>query len=271
MTHREWLEVFQDISLRIRTAVAGMAGTAAARRELSIGAGGDRTVEIDRLAEATAIEVLERLGREGERFSLLSEEIGLRDFGAPYPLLLLDPIDGSLNAKQGLPLFGVMLSLLEGPLVGDVVAGHVRNVVSGESWDAIRGEGAYHDGALLTPLEPADVTRIEVVGLESGPSNIFDARPLLERAQKVRILGSMALSIAHTASGGIDVHCSTIRARVFDMTASALMVTEVGGVVSDMKGVSLAGLRAGLDSRTTLLCSADPRLHALAAEILSGR
>ena len=55
------------------------------------------------------------------------------------------------------------------------------------------------------------------------------------------------------------------------MTASALMVSEVGGVVTDMEGRSLAPLRAGLESRTTLLCSADPRLHALATNLLLGR
>ena len=271
MTNQDWLASFQEISRLVGEATRGLAGTEAAREEHSIGAGGDRTVEIDRLAEATAIKQLELLHHRGANFSLLSEEIGLRDFGAPYPLVMLDPIDGSINAKQGLPVFGAMLSLLEGPLVGDVAVGHVRNLVSGESWDAVRGSGALHDGARLKPLTISDPTRIEVVGLESGPGNVFEARPLIEHAQKLRILGSMALSIAHTASGGIDVHCSTMRARIFDMTASILMVEEVGGVVTDMRGNSLAGLQAGLDSRTTLLCSADPRLHSLAARLLLDR
>ena len=269
MTHDDWLKAFQEISRLISEATDGMAGTAAARQEYGIGAGGDRTVEIDRLAEETAIRHLERLHHWGAGFSLLSEEIGLRDFGSPYPLVLLDPIDGSLNAKQGLPLFATMLSLLDGPLVADVSVGHVRNLISGETWDAIRGGGAFHNGRPLTPLRPADPNRIEVVGMESAPANLIEARALLEQALKVRILGSMALSIAHTAAGGIDVHCSTIRARVFDMTASVLMVEEVGGVATDMAGASLGGLTAGLDTRTTLLCSAHPHLHKLACGLLN--
>lgn len=269
MTDQDWLAAFTEISGLIREATRGLAGTEAGRQELSIGAGGDLTVEIDRLAEATAIARLEGLQRSGAKFSLLSEEIGLRDFGAAYPLLLLDPIDGSLNAKQGLPLFGAMLSLLRGPNVQDVTVGHVRNLVTGESWDAVRGHGAFHDGSRLVPLKRPDPPRIEVLGLESGPSNIFQASPLLEQARKVRILGSMALSIAHTAAGGIDVHCSTMKARVFDMTASALMVEEVGGVVTDLDGKSLGPLAAGLEQRTTLLCSAGPDLHALARSVLA--
>lgn len=266
MTDQEWLLGFEDVSAAIQGATAGLAGTDAARVEHSIGAGGDTTVEIDRRAEDAAFVVFESWAARGERFAVLSEEVGLREFGARYPVVFLDPIDGSLNAKNGLPIYAVMLTLLDGPLVGDARVGHVLNLATGESWDAIRGHGARRRGAPLKP-HPSGGS-IEVLGLESTPRNILDAAPLLARTGKVRLFGSMALSLAHTAAGGISVHCSTIRARVFDMTASALMITEVGGVVSDLDGTPLAGVEAGLESRRTLLSSADPALHALALKLL---
>jgi myo-inositol-1(or 4)-monophosphatase len=68
-----------------------------------MGAGGDRTMELDRVAESIVLDELRALADRGERFSVLSEEVGLRSFGAPHPLVVVDPVDGSLNAKQGIP------------------------------------------------------------------------------------------------------------------------------------------------------------------------
>lgn len=58
-------------------------------------------MELDRAAEAVVFAELEALAERGEKFSVLSEEAGTRSFGAEYPLVLVDPVDGSLNAKQG--------------------------------------------------------------------------------------------------------------------------------------------------------------------------
>ena len=92
----------------------------------------------------------------------------------------------------------------------------------------------------------------------------------MRRAAKLRILGSMALSIAHAATGGFDVFCSPLRARVFDMTASVLILREVGGVATDLKGRALDELEVGFEVRTTLLAAADGGAHRLALEILGG-
>jgi len=136
----------------VRTATGHLVGTESGRAELSQGAGGDTTVEIDRLAESVALARLGRAAAAGERFSILSEEIGRREHGAAWPLVLIDPIDGSLNAKQGIPVFAVMLSLLEGRARGYTRAGYVLNLATGQRWHAIRGGGAFRDGRPLRPL-----------------------------------------------------------------------------------------------------------------------
>jgi fructose-1,6-bisphosphatase/inositol monophosphatase family enzyme len=71
----------------------------------------------------------------------------------------------------------------------------------------------------------------------------------------------MALSIAHTASGGFDIFCAPMPVRVFDMAASLLLLAEVGGVATDMRGNPIGPLNASLDSRTTLLCAPTKELH----------
>ena len=264
----EWLDLFSQIGRGVRSVVLPLSGTEAGRAPLSVGAGGDTTIEIDRVAEAVVFSELAGLAERGERFSVLSEEAGHRSFGAEYPLVLVDPVDGSLNAKQGVPLFGLMLAVLDGPTVADTYGGLVLNLNTGEEWRAIRKQGAWRGGRPLTPMNRADNARIELLGLESTPRSITVARPLVERSNKIRILGSMALSIALTSAGGFDVFCAPIPMRVFDMAASLLLLGEAGGVATNTKGEALGRLRCDLDSRSTLLCAPTRELHAEALKLL---
>jgi myo-inositol-1(or 4)-monophosphatase len=250
----------------VRETVLPLAGTEAGRIQLTVGAGGDRTMEVDRAAEAVVFGRLEAAVDDGEHFSVLSEEAGHRSFGADYPLVLVDPVDGSLNAKQGLPFFGIMLTLVDGPTVADTVAGCVVNLVTGESWTAIRKQGALRQGVPVVVQPPQDRGRIQLVGLESNPRSLAAAQRLVQRSGKIRILGSMALSIAHTAAGAFDAFCAPVPMRVFDMTASLLILAETGGVATDIEGKSLAALTCKLETRTTLLCAPNRELHAAALD-----
>lgn len=247
-----------------------LAGTEAGRVQLTVGAGGDRTMELDRAAEAVVLGRLTAAADDGERFSVLSEEVGSRSFGAEYPLVLVDPVDGSLNAKQGLPFFGIMLTLLDGPTVDDTVAGCVVNLVTGESWTAIRKQGAWRAGQPVEVQPPQDPGRIQLLGLESNPRSLVAAQRLVQRSGKIRILGSMALSIAHTAAGAFDAFCAPVPMRVFDMTASLLILGETGGVASDIHGKPLGALTCSLETKTTLLCAPNGELHAAALEAFGG-
>lgn len=252
----------------MRRAVAPLSGHEEGRRAHTRGAGGDTTVEVDRVAEAAVFAHLDDLHARGERFSVLSEEAGPRDFGAPYPLVLVDPVDGSLNAKQGVPLYGLMLAALDGPTLADTFAGLVDNLATGGRWTAIRNQGVRRDGAELRVLAHAGGERFEVVGLESTPRAIALTQPLVERAAKIRILGSMAISLALTASGALDVFCAPIPVRVFDTAASLLLIREAGGVATTLEGEALAGLSCDLTTRATLLCAATADLHDKAFRVL---
>jgi myo-inositol-1(or 4)-monophosphatase len=246
-----------------------LAGTEQGRAPLTIGAGGDRTMELDRAAEAEVFAELDELATKGERFAVLSEEAGHRRLGADYPLVLVDPVDGSLNAKMGIPFFGVMLALLDGPTIGDTAAGCVVNLINGDSWTAIRKQGAQHGGEPIKVMSRSEHDRLGLIALESSPGNIFAARGLVQSSGKIRILGSMALAIAHTAAGGFDAFCAPVPMRVFDMTASLLVLAETGGVATDLEGNSLDALPCGLESRTTLVCAPNRELHAIALRALA--
>ena len=62
---------------------------------------------------------------------------------------MLDPIDGSINAKRGLPFFSLSVAVAEGGTMGDVVFGYVYDFGTGEEWTAERGGGATLNGAPL--------------------------------------------------------------------------------------------------------------------------
>ena len=253
----------------MRGAVVPLLGTAAGGQELGRGAGGDRTVELDRRAEVEALAELNVLAGRGERFSVLSEEAGLIDMGAPFPRVLVDPVDGSRNAKRGIPLVGVMLALLEGPTLAEARIGFVLNAVSGERWHSLRGGGSFREGRRFLAARHSPEGRIGVLSLETSTRSFLAAGPLIELSGRLRMLGSTALALAHTATGGIDVHCTPTPHRVFDMTAGVLMIEEVGGLATDTAGKALGDLPADLETYTTALCSSHRDLQQLALEALA--
>ena len=225
-------------------------------------------MELDRAAESVVFGELGGVAEKGEKFSVLSEEVGYRSFGAEFPLVLVDPVDGSLNAKQGVPVFGLMLAVLDGPLVKHTIAGTVLNMNTGEEWTAVRGRGVFRGKERVSVLKRGSSDRIELLGLESTPRNIELARPLIARSAKLRILGSMAISIALTSAGAFDVFFSPIPVRVFDMAASLLMLSENGGVATTVDGEPIAGITCDLETRTTVLCGSTRETHEAAMAIL---
>ena len=118
----------------------------------------------------------------------------------------------------------------------------ILNLVTGESWTAIRKQGAWRAGKPLHVLASRPTDRIQLLGLESSPRALEAARRLIERSNKIRILGSMALAIVHTAAGGFDAFCAPAPMRVFDMAASLLVLAEAGGVATDLRGKPLGSL-----------------------------
>jgi len=101
VTSQDWLPILRAIAAEVRAAIRPLAGSAKAKEVVGLGAGGDQTIYLDQLAEEIVLRHLEQAYRSGFRFRLISEELGERDFGGS-PLVLVDPLDGSVNAKMGL-------------------------------------------------------------------------------------------------------------------------------------------------------------------------
>ncbi len=195
-----------------------------AEREPVVGAGegGDETTAIDQAAEEV---VLARL--RGTAGAIVSEEVG-RVGGAALPLVVVDPIDGSLNAKREIPFFAVSIAVAEGEMMDDVTFGFVHDFGSGEEWTARRGEGAWLNGEPLGAVRPKD--EIEILSFEATRTSLVarDAPTVADLAHRLRIMGSLALSLCHLAAGRVDAVCSLKPARSVDIAAAQLLCREVG-------------------------------------------
>src|SRR5437868_15308008 len=100
----DWLGACRRSSEAIRAMLADRPTIAERVKETGTrGEGGDRTLLIDEAAEDVVFAELELIHKQGVRFRALSEERGVVDFGGDDLLVVIDPIDGSVNAKRGLP------------------------------------------------------------------------------------------------------------------------------------------------------------------------
>ena len=194
---------------------------AAREAVLGQGLGGDDTTAIDKAAENAIIARFADLD-----VTIVSEEVGR--VGDGKTVVVIDPIDGSVNAKRGIPFFSVSIAVADGETMDDVAFGYVYDFGSGEEWTARRGEGAWLNGAPLGAERPKDT--IEILSFEATRTELIarDAPKVVELADRLRLMGSLALSLCHLAAGRVDGVCSLKGARSVDIAAAQLLVREVG-------------------------------------------
>jgi len=201
------------------------------------GEGGDRTLEIDEAAEDAVFTELEALHAAGGRFTAVSEERGWVDFGDPDVLVVIDPIDGSVNAKRGLPHHALSIAVAHGATMADVVFGFVQDFGPDEQWVAWRGRGTSVNGLELDPTLGERRNRhgkLELVGFESAEPRWMreSAEALAEAAGRVRAIGAIAVSLCQVAAARFDGMVSLKGCRAVDAAAGQLIVREAGGVVA---------------------------------------
>jgi myo-inositol-1(or 4)-monophosphatase len=236
----DWLGAARAATEELRGVLADAPTTGQRARETGTrGEGGDRTLEIDAAAEAAVLRRLEALHADGARFAAISEERGRVDFGfdaAEPVLVVVDPLDGSKNAKRGLPHHALSLAVADGDTMADVAFGFVHDLGPDEEWVARRGSGAWLDGAPLDPGAPERRVggKLELVGIESADPRWVreSADALAASAHRLRALGAIAVSLCQVAAARLDGMVTLRRCRAVDVAAGQLIVREAGGVVA---------------------------------------
>jgi len=198
-----------------------------------IGEGGDRTLVIDRECEDVVFAELEQLAAEGASFVAVSEERGEVSFGSGgEQRVVIDPIDGSLNARRTIPSFAISIAVSSGPSMADVEFGFVHDFGADEEFIARRGEGAQLDGSPARVAPEAE--RLEVVGLESAEPewSLPALEALAGKVFRLRVVGAIAISAVYVAAGRFDAMLSLRSCRSVDAAAAQLIAREAGGFVA---------------------------------------
>jgi myo-inositol-1(or 4)-monophosphatase len=254
----DWLVFCREAVAVVDRALAALPTRAEREPVVGLGEGGDETTAIDAAAEQGIVALLEDLHAQGVEFRLVSEELGERSFGSDAVRIVLDPIDGSLNAKRGIPFFSLSLAVAEGPAMEDVDFGYVFDFGTREEWSARRGEGAFLNGA---PLDgPGPKHDIEVLSFEATRTDLVADRvaAMVGLAYRMRIMGSLALSLCHLAAGRVDAVCSLKPARSVDIAAAQLLVRERGLAIDLPEAPPFGEARLDVAARSRVTAAATP-------------
>ena len=191
--------------------------------------------------------------------SILSEESGSMGDTDSEWRWVIDPLDGTTNFSQGLPVFCVSIALQR---YGETVGAIVNAPYLGEIFHAIKGKGAWLNGA---PIHCAEAKPLEECVMATGvpydkadnpDNNLENILNIAPRVRGIRRLGSAALDLCYVGAGFIDAYWE-LNLNPWDVEAGLLIVTEAGGKqhrLADRRGVSVAaGSPEGLNHLLALL------------------
>jgi myo-inositol-1(or 4)-monophosphatase len=259
----DWLGICRRVVTAQRAIFAATASSAERTVYEGVGEGGDRTLAIDRRCEDVVFAELDSLAAQGASFVAVSEERGEVSFGSGGTArVVIDPIDGSLNARRTIPSHSLSIAVASGSSMADVEFGFVHDFGADEEFVARRGDGAALAGApIRVSIEEG---KLEVVGLESAEPEW--SLPVLEalvgKAYRLRVVGSIAITASYVASGRFDAMLSLRPCRSVDVAAAQLIVREAGGAVA-FGDLALEDVPLGLDARYPIAAACGAR--ALAA------
>jgi myo-inositol-1(or 4)-monophosphatase len=258
-----WLELCRAARDDVARVLEELPGRAEREPIVGAGEGGDDTTAIDAAAEHV---IVERFRLEDVR--IVSEEVG--SVGDGRWTVVIDPIDGSLNAKRGIPFFSISIAVADGGTMDDVVFGYVFDYGTREEWTATQGSGARLDGNELTEL-PKD--ELEILSFEATTTRYVaeSAAGFDGVAHRLRVMGSLAITLCHLAAGRLDGVVSLKNARSVDIAAAQLLVRERGLAIDLPDAPPFGSAPLDLVPRSRVAAAGNPDLCARLARALPSR
>jgi fructose-1,6-bisphosphatase/inositol monophosphatase family enzyme len=232
------------------TAVSDLAG---ASDNVGTGYSGDPTSRIDAVAEAAILQEVDALDLP---VNVLTEEKGEIDRGHE-DVLVVDPIDGTVNAVRGMSVHGVSLAVGRENLSG-LTHALVHDPVRDDTYYAEKGKGANLNGEPIRTRSLGDGSTLFLVYI--GERAHPDSYKVAAAARRSRALAAASIELCLVAKGAANLYYfnSEIRARlrIVDMAAGILIVREAGGVVV---GLDRKPLEVPLSTaaRTNLIAAGD--------------
>ncbi|OGI73935.1 hypothetical protein A3D42_00600 [Candidatus Nomurabacteria bacterium RIFCSPHIGHO2_02_FULL_41_18] len=193
-------------------------------------------VDVVTVADHEAEELIKKILSENfPDHSILGEETGMLEKGSEY-IWYIDPIDGTANFSNRIPLFGVSIALAKN---NELIAGVIHNPAARELFYAERGKGAYLNDKKIYVSKDSERTGIFTAGTSRTKENrqfvknlVFD---LAEKVRYPRNFGSSVIELSYVARGSTEAHIVT-GLRNYDFAAGALLVLEAEGKIIKFDG-----------------------------------
>jgi myo-inositol-1(or 4)-monophosphatase len=232
--------------------------------EVTYKGGGSPVTEADFAVDRFLFEELRRLAPDA---GWLSEETADNaERLSRASLIVVDPIDGTLAFARGDERWAVSIALVE---QGRPVAGVVHAPALGETYVAARGRGAFLNGAVISVSSREKMEGAQIVA-PRGLYDYFERSPYgFDLAPRTP---SLALRLADIASGRHDLAIAAADSRDWDIAAADVILTEAGGLLTELEGAPLTYNRPKL-SRDMLVAAPKalfPSSLALAREASKG-
>lgn len=183
--------------------------------------------------------IINEIKRQFPEHNIISEEDGSIDNGSEYNWII-DPLDGTVNYANNIPIFSVSIALSKGR---DLIAGAVYHPILKELFYAEKDQGAYLNDKRIYVSEKSNFdTSLLVTGfpydINNDPQNAIKSfTNIVKRGIPIRRLGSAALDLAYVACGRFEGFWE-INLNSWDVAAGILIVQEAGGKCTNYKGIS---------------------------------
>ncbi|MBS7655123.1 fructose 1,6-bisphosphatase [Candidatus Bathyarchaeota archaeon] len=256
----DWFKILRETCEEVKRNVKLTLSLKEAGEELGQGAGGDITRKVDYIAEKTVIETLNKLNVS---CILVSEEAGVKKLGEkPKEFIILDPIDGTLNALRGINFYCCSLAVSKTLFLKSVYAGLVMDLVNGDVYYAEKDKGAYLNN---NEVHTSNVTSLNkaLIGLDLCFTNSEDIKKianLFNYARHTRHFGANALELCQIANNVTDAFIDARnKIRAVDIAASQLIVKEAGGVIVSLNGEEL-NMKVTPEEKASFIAAANNHL-----------
>jgi myo-inositol-1(or 4)-monophosphatase len=218
------------------------------------GADGTPTMKVDEIVEARIVEALAPF-----RCNIVSEELGFVDNGSAVTLVI-DPLDGSANAAQEIPLACYSVALA---VDGEFIEALTVWLETGQQWGANR-DGSITIGAPADGWKTSGRTQLQGAAislLRPHPTTWGPWRATVEEASRVRILSCSTLESVLVLQGSTDLFadCASDTQRLVDIAAASVLLPVAGGVVIDLHDRPI-GFTTDLTTRWSAIVAATEML-----------
>lgn len=201
---------------------------------------------------------------------IIEEEAGGIDKKSEF-VWVVDPIDGTANFSQGVPLYGIMIGLLRD---SSAYAGGVSLPFFSDTYIAEKGEGAFRNGNKLDITDAAKTnSNIVSFGFNGDRDNPDLTREICRVLAEVMLkfpinnVVNSAFDIAMVAQGKY-LGAINMTSKIWDNVAQHIIIEEAGGLYTDLYGAKLDYSDAFNLEKNYTYCAASPAIHKKLQEII---